>query len=703
MLFIPDDVAASLLATLDSAVASQLPMSFGQLRAQLSSAMQGPQQAISQQQTPATCLPESTTPLPLLPERVPGPSISRRMNTSPYERPRRVGRCHSLPPVRRVVLLDEDILGDSPLEAPADNWPLQPPLPLSPDLTTGQTSTGSSPTMYSASPVHPCQPTTAGKVVFPLDLTSIRPSRSPMRSPSPISPLSPSQSPSPQYRWLAVGENANNPANNPGLDEEDHDVHMQDHFGTHHGPLPVGTSLKRPAAAFEEEGEDEDTAPNLSGIKITIPSVRDPRRCVAAGGAGGGGGGAPPAHLWTDDCIRRGDRGSIGTDANIGHMSCGQEDCEQCQGEEGAGGQDGGEGEEGEDDEQQGRNNKQTGKRARRKKNIGWRQDGDGPAITRGAGELLAKILGIFGRAQRLSLEAVLAGPSSSASSSSSELANNIPGLLVKLTAQSKTLRTTELEYMVNLIQLALHVDNVKADAKLKHLRKVTTEALSAKYTGSVPSPMFSDWVSWGKRLLLLCSAGTLYLLPVLAALDLRTHITRKSTSMADILSLANALREVKHGQWLPMTLKLEYNVPLPVGKPPETKIFKFADSVLSDEIFDSVETNYPKLPPRSSEWKFESLPSWKPLEDPELLKLPDRHVIQTPLNLRKSKCPVNRKNRNTWTEEQRRVAQDANVASSLADLEAKLKDIHETGQSKPNCYVEINTDILDGLENVTY
>ncbi|KAJ6546779.1 hypothetical protein B0H10DRAFT_2243431 [Mycena sp. CBHHK59/15] len=440
MLFIPDDVAASLLATLDSAVASQLPMSFGQLRAQLSSAMQGPQQAISQQQTPATCLPESTTPLPLLPERVPGPSISRRMNASPYERPRRVGRCHSLPPVRRVVLLDEDILGDSPLEAPADNWPLQPPPPLSPDLTTGQTSTGSSPTI-SPPPAYDSR-----EGCFPLDLTSIRPSRSPMRSPSPISPLSPSQSPSPQYRWLTVGENANNPANNPGLDEEDHDVDMQDHFGTHHGPLPVGTSLKRPAAAFEEEGEDEDTAPNLSGIKITIPSVRDPRRCVAAGGAGGGGGG-PLLVALLPIC------GPM--TAYVG----GIEDCEQCQGEEGAGGQDGGEGEEGEDDEQQGRNNKQTGKRARRKKNIGWRQDGDGPAITRGAGELLAKILGIFGRAQRLSLEAVLAGPSSSASSSSSKLANNIPGLLVKLTAQSKTLRTTELEYMVNLIQLALHVD----------------------------------------------------------------------------------------------------------------------------------------------------------------------------------------------------------------------------------------------------
>ncbi|KAJ6613986.1 hypothetical protein B0H10DRAFT_1951011 [Mycena sp. CBHHK59/15] len=81
LLFIPDDVAVLLLTTLDSAAASQLPMSFGQLRTQPSSAMQGPQQAISQQQTPATCFPESTTPLPLPPERVPGPSISRRMNT----------------------------------------------------------------------------------------------------------------------------------------------------------------------------------------------------------------------------------------------------------------------------------------------------------------------------------------------------------------------------------------------------------------------------------------------------------------------------------------------------------------------------------------------------------------------------------------------------------------------------------------------
>ncbi|KAJ6624583.1 hypothetical protein B0H10DRAFT_2212688 [Mycena sp. CBHHK59/15] len=82
MLFIPDDVATSLLAALDSAATTQLPISFGQLRTHLSSAMQGPssRRILSQQQPPSSRVPGSPAPRVTdspgpspLPERIPNP------------------------------------------------------------------------------------------------------------------------------------------------------------------------------------------------------------------------------------------------------------------------------------------------------------------------------------------------------------------------------------------------------------------------------------------------------------------------------------------------------------------------------------------------------------------------------------------------------------------------------------------------------
>ncbi|KAJ6624584.1 hypothetical protein B0H10DRAFT_2212689 [Mycena sp. CBHHK59/15] len=144
-------------------------------------------------------------------------------------------------------------------------------------------------------------------------------------------------------------------------------------------------------------------------------------------------------------------------------------------------------------------------------------------------------------------------------------------------------------------------------------------------------------------------------------------------------------------------TLRIRYNVPLPEGKPAETRSFKFADIDESDRIFDSVETKYPKLPARSLEWNLSSSTAWKSLQDPGHITLPDAITIKTPLKLKKTPCPVTKKNRNSWTAEQRIAADGAAVASSIPDLQERLKEIHKGGTAKPNSYVEVNTDILHG------
>jgi hypothetical protein len=96
----------------------------------------------------------------------------------------------------------------------------------------------------------------------------------------------------------------------------------------------------------------------------------------------------------------------------------------------------------------------------------------------------------------------------------------------------------------------------------MKYLRKYTQDDLAEKYAVGTVRRTFGHWLDWGRRLLMLCSggksqcsfsivahlysAGTMYILPIIAALGMRTKITGETSSPEDIVSLANALREVK-------------------------------------------------------------------------------------------------------------------------------------------------------------
>jgi hypothetical protein len=82
---------------------------------------------------------------------------------------------------------------------------------------------------------------------------------------------------------------------------------------------------------------------------------------------------------------------------------------------------------------------------------------------------------------------------------------------------------------------------------------------------------------------------------------------------------------------------------------------------------------SYLTLPARSSEWQVTTVPLWKPLEDPERLEIPQPKIIQTPLKLEKTDCPVKPSNRDKVTEQQRRYAAKAPVATGAEDLESKV------------------------------
>ncbi|KAJ7211376.1 hypothetical protein GGX14DRAFT_565248 [Mycena pura] len=246
---------------------------------------------------------------------------------------------------------------------------------------------------------------------------------------------------------------------------------------------PSSSALGKRAAAHldsdsdEDENEEEDTQcgrQSLTGLKIRLPA----RAAVQAVGRTARDDG---------DCPRRGKASRTGSNRDIGNMPCNQPDCGTCVSGK--------------------KNNKQSGQRKRRRKEkVPWRLDPDGgPAITEDAGRLLSKLLAVFGRAHRQDLEEVLAGLQGGLTMTDS---HDMASVVARIKQQTNEIRVREVHLMLSLIQLALNVDSLRADAKLKHLRRVTGKDLAQKYAPGTHENTFAEWVNHGKKLLLLCAGG---------------------------------------------------------------------------------------------------------------------------------------------------------------------------------------------------
>ncbi|KAF7375591.1 hypothetical protein MSAN_00447700 [Mycena sanguinolenta] len=466
---------------------------------------------------------------------------------------------------------------------------------------------GSSPTLQGSSPVPFAAKVAPLRLLSPLDVgigTIVPDCLS--QSLSPLSPLSPS----PSSPLVGAKRKASE------MEEEDKEYD-------------------------DEDGEDEDDKPRHR-LFIRLPYMlgAHPRRRTrgrAAGGAPGGGGGGGlggrgPANLWTPDCPHRGNASRVGQAGDIGVMPCHDDGCEHgdCQ-----------EAGDGDDDEQE-QNDSQEGGRKHRKRGetqVEWRRDqGSGRRVTKGAGYLLSQFLTVFGRKGRAALESILAGPPPAMEDNSGvDMAGVDTVALVKRLDKNKAqLRIGELEYMLSLMQLSLNIDSEQRDALAKGDKNMASiSALARKYGKARET--FNEWVGFGHRLLFLCAGGSLYLLPIIAALD---------------------------GQWLPLvwclmvplhymrnvggyirSLRLYYHSPVADDQPSQCQTISLADQVLLEEIYSNIETNCLKLPVQSSEWEAPTIsPSWKPLDNADLL-LPEAIVITTPLKLETTACPVKPKN----------------------------------------------------------
>ncbi|KAF8130011.1 hypothetical protein K438DRAFT_1999652 [Mycena galopus ATCC 62051] len=246
--------------------------------------------------------------------------------------------------------------------------------------------------------------------------------------------------------------------------------------------------------------------------------------------------------------------------------------------------------------------------------------------------------------------------------------------------------------YMVALVQLAMHVH------RQKHVPGA--QKLAEEYGYS--STTFKRRLESGTRLAALCAAFVI----AVAGMQL-DFISDKKSAKQDIIALCSAFREISHDKWgvliqrlrIPLeyirqnsnflaSLNFCYRVPIEAeGVPEVIQSVPFHSLIETDEIMEQINTN---CPPRSRSW-YEPVEQWELPTDPGEVPTPEIRTIRTPEPLAKAPSPVSLKTTEAFTEEQRKVAQEADIALNLDDLEDLLKD--------PNreAYIRIDGDILDG------
>ncbi|KAJ7186562.1 hypothetical protein C8R46DRAFT_276527 [Mycena filopes] len=591
---------------------------------------------------------------------------------------------------------------------PPTRSPSSPSSRRSPSPSSPRSSRFSSPTLAGSSPIKKVP-----SILPPLQIPDRREFSASLSPLSPTPPLSPAGS-----RVLGKRSRPED------ADEEDEDEENEED---------------------EDEDEDEEYCHERRGraackqkklkLTLTLPSVEHARRnggVPGDGGGGGGGGGGPPAHMWTEDCVRRGDRGRIGDASSIGCVPCQAGACQGCDRDRAAAAASTSAA-MGPGADTSGSSaaipEKQTGGRKRRQ-DAEWVHDPDGdPPITKAAGRVLVKMAGIFNRDGRTALESILRGPPSTSVDGSIDR-TDIGALVTFLKGRSDAMRLLELDLMLGLVQLALNVDSEQRRANLAAGKPITKVALAKKFTTrSVSRQVFSNWLGWGQRLLLLAGGGTLGVLVIFAALDMRTYITQpERLSNVDIVCLAGALREAHHHKWLPLvqrlmlplnyirtsagyiqSLQLRFVKPLGGEQLEERIDFGVGDPLVSDAVFDDIQTNLIRPVPRGKQQQ--TVPSPETIPSPEDALIDFHLPVRAPawdfsdkiilwkalLDPEETSLPFEKKTRHEWTETQRGYADKAPLATSLKDLESKLKGIHRSGTSAPGQYVELNSDTLEG------
>ncbi|KAJ7509969.1 hypothetical protein B0H11DRAFT_1900386 [Mycena galericulata] len=342
-------------------------------------------------------------------------------------------------------------------------------------------------------------------------------------------------------------------------------------------------------------------------------------------------------------------------------------------------------------------------------KEVEWLTDGKPPEITELVARPLVKLslTSTSSDKQNQLLSLLLSyNPTDGASTSSEPVADGATSQPLPLTSlanrcdRHETLAVRQdFEQMLGYMELALHIQWLK---KSPQIQTVTMRTLADMCDNpAINEARLQKWLGYGSRLLYLAAAGTMYILPLIAAVGAKSELLKVNRPVIEGITFA--LRQppapgttlilgqevgdvIRHLIVPQMALVKQWASNLDSSHfrllvPPELNVLgsqqtyiPFKDLSEIQKRLDAFDFNYYAVAPADPVWKImageiTSLPIPKPGQMQRTVEsncIGEEILIDTPLDLKNTPCPVTAETTTEWTAMERRKAAEAIEMTSI-------------------------------------
>ncbi|KAJ7123897.1 hypothetical protein C8R43DRAFT_1135929 [Mycena crocata] len=360
-----------------------------------------------------------------------------------------------------------------------------------------------------------------------------------------------------------------------------------------------------------------------------------------------------------------------------------------------------------------------------------WQTDGTPPEITEGASRQLIRLslipTTIKHQSNLILLLVNLGVPLSlSAPSPASEPHDATLDQLANRCQHMEELSVvTDFHQMVSYIELSLYINWLQ---NRPSPTRVTMKTLATSLCNiNIDEAKLQRWFSFGSRLIYLAIAGTMFLVPLLAAAGMKNDLHKTAISTIQGTAYALCCPEADDGSYtlgvcagriirtsiLPQIANVKqlssslstshFRLLVPPSPTSDQPTYiPFHDLASIQEVLRCFTIRYYTLPDPVDLWSRMGgdILAVSMLKIPQLIDescVAEEIRISTELDLKKTPCPVSKETSDEWTADQRAKALDAREATDIEDLRQQAQILHKGGSKTSEKYILVDTKICEG------